>query len=225
MPLGAHDLHTTDGRGPDVASLPNRPTDRHESAARPCLTWLPGRMRAQPAPTVMPSSRLTRPRGAKTRISVLSCGLAARAHAGGLRRSVRVSRESGRGGIRTPETGLTRLTVFKTAAFNRSATLPRHSDPTRSGGGSLQALNLASVRSRRGGRAAEGTRLLSEYGGKPPSRVRIPPSPLRPGSGSWWLHRTVPRRRGDSRVSGISMGATCDSTPPESSPTSASTTA
>jgi hypothetical protein len=25
---------------------------------------------------------------------------------------------------------------------------------------------------------AEGTRLLSEYGGKPPSRVRIPPSPL-----------------------------------------------
>ena len=143
----------------------------------------------------------------------------------GLRRAVRVSRESGRGGIRTPETGLTRLTVFKTAAFNRSATLPRHSDPTRSGGGSLQALNLASVRSRRGGRAAEGTRLLSEYGGKPPSRVRIPPSPLRPGSGSWWLHRTVPRRRGDSRVSGISMGATCDFTPPESSPTSASTTA
>ena len=30
----------------------------------------------------------------------------------------------------------------------------------------------------RGGRVAEGTRLLSEYGGKPPSRVRIPPSPL-----------------------------------------------
>ena len=27
---------------------------------------------------------------------------------------------------------------------------------------------------------AEGTRLLSEYGGKPPSRVRIPPSPLPP---------------------------------------------
>jgi len=30
---------------------------------------------------------------------------------------------------------------------------------------------------RRGGRAAEGTRLLSEYGAKSPSRVRIPPSP------------------------------------------------
>src|SRR5271165_2237926 len=32
---------------------------------------------------------------------------------------------NGRGGIRTPETRITRLTVFKTAAFNRSATLPR----------------------------------------------------------------------------------------------------
>ena len=31
----------------------------------------------------------------------------------------------------------------------------------------------------RGGRVAEGTRLLSEYGGQTPSRVRIPPSPLR----------------------------------------------
>jgi hypothetical protein len=31
---------------------------------------------------------------------------------------------------------------------------------------------------RRGGRAAEGTRLLSEYGAKSPSRVRIPPSPF-----------------------------------------------
>jgi hypothetical protein len=30
----------------------------------------------------------------------------------------------------------------------------------------------------RGGRVAEGTRLLSEYGDQPPSRVRIPPSPL-----------------------------------------------
>src|SRR5947208_1872697 len=30
----------------------------------------------------------------------------------------------GRGGIRTPETAQRRLTVFKTAAFNRSATLP-----------------------------------------------------------------------------------------------------
>src|SRR5712692_2543491 len=31
---------------------------------------------------------------------------------------------------------------------------------------------------RRGGRVAEGTRLLSEYGVHAPSRVRIPPSPL-----------------------------------------------
>ena len=35
-------------------------------------------------------------------------------------------------------------------------------------------------RARRGGRVAEGTRLLSEYGDNTPSRVRIPPSPLRP---------------------------------------------
>ncbi len=36
-----------------------------------------------------------------------------------------VSREiDGRGGIRTPEAGVTRLLVFKTSAFNRSATLP-----------------------------------------------------------------------------------------------------
>jgi hypothetical protein len=30
----------------------------------------------------------------------------------------------GRGEIRTPEAGVTRLPVFKTGAFNRSATLP-----------------------------------------------------------------------------------------------------
>src|SRR6202042_831122 len=34
-------------------------------------------------------------------------------------------RANGRGGIRTPEAGVTRLLVFKTSAFNRSATLPR----------------------------------------------------------------------------------------------------
>jgi hypothetical protein len=33
-------------------------------------------------------------------------------------------RENGRGEIRTPETGVARLPVFKTGAFNRSATLP-----------------------------------------------------------------------------------------------------
>ncbi len=34
-------------------------------------------------------------------------------------------RTGGEGGIRTPETGDTRLTVFETAAFNHSATSPR----------------------------------------------------------------------------------------------------
>jgi hypothetical protein len=51
----------------------------------------------------------------------------------------------------------------------------------------LAALASADVRSPgftlprapgRGGRVAEGTRLLSEYGGQTPSRVRIPPSPF-----------------------------------------------
>ena len=37
---------------------------------------------------------------------------------------------------------------------------------------------IMSASSRRGGRVAEGTRLLSEYGVHAPSRVRIPPSPL-----------------------------------------------
>jgi hypothetical protein len=46
-----------------------------------------------------------------------------------------VSGQGGRGGIRTPETGVARLPVFKTGAFNRSATLPRKStDATRSRG-------------------------------------------------------------------------------------------
>src|SRR4051794_26881018 len=39
-----------------------------------------------------------------------------------------------------------------------------------------------SASSRRGGRVAEGTRLLSEYGVHAPSRVRIPPSPLKQAS-------------------------------------------
>ncbi len=39
----------------------------------------------------------------------------------------------GEGGIRTLETGVTRLTVFETAAFNRSATSPRWRVPLRSG--------------------------------------------------------------------------------------------
>ena len=39
--------------------------------------------------------------------------------------SSRSPHESGGGEIRTPETGVTRLLVFKTSAFNRSATPPR----------------------------------------------------------------------------------------------------
>jgi hypothetical protein len=36
---------------------------------------------------------------------------------------------SGEGGIRTPDAGITDITVFETAAFNRSATSPRKSIP------------------------------------------------------------------------------------------------
>ncbi len=36
---------------------------------------------------------------------------------------------SGEGGIRTPDAGITDITVFETAAFNRSATSPRESIP------------------------------------------------------------------------------------------------
>jgi hypothetical protein len=39
-------------------------------------------------------------------------------------RSGRIVNLHGRGGIRTPEAGVARLLVFKTSAFNRSATLP-----------------------------------------------------------------------------------------------------
>src|SRR6476619_4687563 len=78
-----------------------------------------------------------------------------------------------------PRDGFPRLTVFKTVAFNRSATLPRpvQPDATCSRGPHGQPLDWRFDRWR-GGRVAEGTRLLSEYGVKTPSRVRIPPSPL-----------------------------------------------
>src|SRR3954466_11911534 len=36
-------------------------------------------------------------------------------------------RRSGEGGIRTPDAGITDVTVFETAAFNHSATSPRQS--------------------------------------------------------------------------------------------------
>jgi D-aminopeptidase len=44
----------------------------------------------------------------------------------------------------------------------------------------LSGSTLPQALVRRGGRVAEGTRLLSEYGVNTPSRVRIPPSPLLP---------------------------------------------
>src|SRR5215204_928588 len=40
-----------------------------------------------------------------------------------------VARKSGEGGIRTPDAGITDVTVFETAAFNHSATSPRESVP------------------------------------------------------------------------------------------------
>ena len=88
---------------------------------------------------------------------------------------------NGGGGIRT-RGPLARTLVFKTSAFDRSATPPGSR-------ASMLAAEAANVGpsglhcrerlSRRGGRVAEGTRLLSEYGVHTPSRVRIPPSPLR----------------------------------------------
>jgi hypothetical protein len=41
----------------------------------------------------------------------------------------RVGPASGEGGIRTPDAGITDITVFETAAFNHSATSPRESLP------------------------------------------------------------------------------------------------
>ena len=71
------------------------------------------------------------------------------------------------------------LTVFKTAAFNRSATLPRGPQMLGNRSAPVGRLYTGMPVPRRGGRAAEGTRLLSEYGDQTPSRVRIPPSPSR----------------------------------------------
>src|SRR5205807_10380059 len=51
--------------------------------------------------------------------------------------------------------------------------------PKRNASGRRPTFTLAETPGR-GGRVAEGTRLLSEYGVHAPSRVRIPPSPLQP---------------------------------------------
>jgi hypothetical protein len=50
---------------------------------------------------------------------------------GGVSRSVLKCSERGEGGIRTPDAGITDVTVFETAAFNHSATSPRQSVSTR----------------------------------------------------------------------------------------------
>src|SRR5258705_13475670 len=85
---------------------------------------------------------------------------------------------SGGGGIRT-RGPRERTPVFKTGAFDRSATPPGRRNSVRGGAGrSPRSLYTGAAHPRRGGRAAEGTRLLSEYGVHTPSRVRIPPSPL-----------------------------------------------
>ena len=44
----------------------------------------------------------------------------------------RTARPRGEGGIRTPDAGITDVTVFETAAFNHSATSPRQSVSTAS---------------------------------------------------------------------------------------------
>ncbi len=78
----------------------------------------------------------------------------------------------GRGGIRTPEAGVARLLVFKTSAFNRSATLPstahgkasRSASRQREGSGIIQ--RLAHGRSRTSWSASSRERCSS--------RVRCP---------------------------------------------------
>ena len=116
-------------------------------------------------------------------------------------RSFDLRETGGGGGIRTPETGVARLTVFKTVAFNQLCHPSRDDCPQANDCGSLlrelrtlsctrpdrrrsarsgraAASKLCRSQTGRGGREAEGTRLLSEYGGQTPSRVRIPPSPF-----------------------------------------------
>ena len=44
---------------------------------------------------------------------------------------LRGAQRRGEGGIRTPDAGITDVTVFETAAFNHSATSPRKSVSTR----------------------------------------------------------------------------------------------
>jgi hypothetical protein len=74
--------------------------------------------------------------------------------------------------------------VHSTALPPLRETRNRAQDPIRRcarGPRSLVRPAISTLRSNpagRGGRVAEGTRLLSEYGAQPPSRVRIPPSPL-----------------------------------------------
>src|SRR5213078_3819509 len=75
--------------------------------------------------------------------------------------------------------------------------------PKRNASGRRSTFTLAETPGR-GGRVAEGTRLLSEYGVHAPSRVRIPPSPLQRPRRSWEETDTMQlgstRRRGYVRA-------------------------
>src|SRR6202012_5241010 len=96
-------------------------------------------------------------------------------------------KRGGGGGIRT-RGPLARTLVFKTSAFDHSATPPRSGLRVWLMHGAMHHVRVReAVRAwsftlsdalGRGGRVAEGTRLLSEYGEKSLSRVRIPPSPF-----------------------------------------------
>jgi hypothetical protein len=104
------------------------------------------------------------------------------------------SKNGGRGGIRTPGRRCRRQRFSRpphsTALPPFQRVLRRgldrcYDDGARRGAGHAPTANPPTASQalhwltdlRRGGRVAEGTRLLSEYGDQTPSRVRIPPSP------------------------------------------------
>ena len=128
--------------------------------------------------------------------------------------------ESGRGGIRTPGRRCRRQRFSRPP---HSTALPpfqgvldevstRCYDGKRGRGSDTGRLRVSprgdprlytgGSTSRRGGRVAEGTRLLSEYGDQTPSRVRIPPSPS-------------PQKQLEQAVSGESHGRRPSGSEPE----------
>ena len=90
----------------------------------------------------------------------------------------------GREHRQAPDPSLQRFLGASLASTIRIPVLPEGAAPDQPAGAPRPAFTLPTTAgrgqpcSRRGGRVAEGTRLLSEYGGHTPSRVRIPPSPL-----------------------------------------------